>query len=100
MKRDILDDLAALAAKRDAGDIGPADFLYALRDAYPAIAAELRAARAVVEAVERTGFDINPPTGPDRHADMYSLDNETVRLIAQALTAYRRVLDKSGSEGT
>lgn len=55
------------------------------------IAVELRAENEalwkVAYAVCRLGLDINPPTGPEHHADMYSFDNGSVRLVAASLAA-------------
>lgn len=58
--------------------------------------AKLKAAEAVIDAVERTGLDINQPDplAPDRHSDVYSLDNETVRLIGETMTAWRKAREE------
>ncbi len=49
MTPDLIDKLDELAGKAKDGTVGPAAFLYALRDAWPALRDRLRAAEAALE---------------------------------------------------
>ena len=55
-----------------------------------------RRAEDVCIAAAALGLGEEPPVGPDREADMYSLSNGEVRDLFRALDAWRRVRDGEG----
>jgi hypothetical protein len=80
---DLIDKLDELAGKAKDGTVGPAAFLYALRDAWPALRDRLKAAEKVCEAAEGYRAHKSPSTSAP---------------LWDALAAWRRTLEGASDE--